>query len=129
MKFEITHNAPCPIESHVVIARTPRHRALELLESAAQDPDLANRYMRMFYLLQGTQQEDFSLEMQHKALMHRLHYRLQTHAHEPALKLLALCAPGDMRENLPIDYLVEHQAVRLELLYVSPDQTDPIQIP
>jgi len=129
MKFELVQEPLLAIESHVSIAQTHRSEASRMLELAAADPDLANRYMRMFYLFQGTQQEDFSLQMQAKALSLRSNYRLQTHAKEPALRLLALCAPGDMRENLPVDYLVEHQAIRLELLYILPNQPAPRQLP
>jgi hypothetical protein len=131
MNFELKHEPLVAIESHVCIARTPRAQALEMLQDASIDPDMANRYMRLFYLFQGTQQDDFSLQMQAKALSLRRTYRLQTHAHpgERALRLLALCAPGDMRENLPLDYLVENQPIQLELLYLLPGEPAPTQIP
>jgi hypothetical protein len=129
MKFELSQEPLLPIESHVCIARTRRDEALQMLEIAMHDPDMANRFMRLFYLFQGTQQEDFSLELQSKALNLRQTYRLQTHAKEPGLRLLALCAPGDMRENLPLDYLVEGQAIQLELLYLMPEASAPQRIP
>jgi len=129
MNFELVHEPLVAIESHVCIARTHRSEVVRMLENAATDPDLANRYMRMFYLFQGTQQDEFSLDMQAKALSLRSTYRLQTHTTEPAIRLLALCAAGDMRENLPLDYLIEHQAIQLELLYILPDQPPPLQLP
>ncbi len=129
MKFELSQEPLLPIESHVSIARTRRDEALQMLEMAMLDPDMANRFMRLFYLFQGTQQEEFSLELQSKALSLRQTYRLQTHPKEPALRLLALCAPGDMRENCPLDYLVEGQAIQLELLYLMPQGSPPQRIP
>jgi len=49
MNFELVHEPLVAIESHVCIARTHRSEVVRMLENAATDPDLANRYMRMFY--------------------------------------------------------------------------------
>ncbi len=132
MKFELVDTEFPAILSHVSIARQTLSLAPQLMQEASNDLDAANMFMRLFYLFQGTQQDDFSLLMQEKALKVRQVYKIllpnQNHDHK-RIKLLALYAPGDMRENLPIDYLVESLNVDLEILYLLPNQAFPQTIP
>ena len=110
MKFELVDIEFPAILSHVSIARQPLSQAPHLMQEASKDPDAANMFMRMFYLFQGTKQDDFSLLMQEKALKLRQVYKIllpNQNSRPKRIKLLALFAPGDMRENLPIDYLLE----------------------
>ncbi|OYV39445.1 MAG: hypothetical protein B7Z80_07255 [Rhodospirillales bacterium 20-64-7] len=51
------------------------------------------------------------------------------HAAGNALRLLALVCPGDLMTNLPLDFLTRHLNVRLDLLYVLPNQPLPSTIP
>jgi len=118
-----------PIVSHVGVHQTHLSQAPQLLEQAVQDADVANRYMRMFYLFQGTQQEAFSLELQQKALSIRTVYKLDLFNEAETLRVLAIVAPGDMMQNLPLDYLLERQGIELTLLYLLPNQPLPTEYP
>ena len=132
MKFELVDIEFPAILSHVSIARQPLSLAPELMQEASHDPDPANMFMRMFYLFQGTKQDDFSLFMQDKALQLRQVYKIflpNQNSNHKRIKLLALFAPGDMRENLPIDYLLENLDVELTILYLLPNQPLPQKIP
>jgi hypothetical protein len=48
-----------PIFSHVSLTQQPLSQAPALMQEASQDADRANMFMRMFYLLQGTKQDEF----------------------------------------------------------------------
>lgn len=99
-----------------------------LIEQAMADPDPASMYMRMFHLLQALGQHELALTMQAKALERCSLYRLAAPV-APTIRLLALMVPGDSRDNAPLDYVVENIPVRLDLLYLSPDQELPETIP
>jgi hypothetical protein len=43
--------------------------------------------------------------------------------------LLALVSPGDLMANTPLDFLTMHADIRLDLLFVLPDQPLPPVIP
>lgn len=47
----------------------------------------------------------------------------------PPLRLLAFAAPGDLQMNMPIEFIVHHLNVRLDILYVMPDRPLPALIP
>lgn len=132
MKFELIDSNISGILSHVSITRQPLSNAPKLIEEASRDPDAANMFMRLFYLFQGTQQDDFSLLMLEKALQLRQVYKIflpNEATYKKRSKILALFAPGDMRENLPIDYLLENLEFDLEILYLLPHQPVPQKIP
>ena len=118
-----------PLLSHVGIHRSHISQAPFLLQDAVTDPDEANRFMRMFYLFQGTQQEKFSLELQAKALSIRHFYKINLSNEAEHVRVLAIVAPGDMLQNLPVDYLLEKQGVELNLLYLMPHEDLPTQFP
>ena len=48
---------------------------------------------------------------------------------ERVLRLLALVAPGDLMVNTPLDFITAHLDVRLDLLFVVPDQPLPAVVP
>jgi glutathione synthase/RimK-type ligase-like ATP-grasp enzyme len=99
-----------------------------LIAEAAQDRDPGNMFMRMFYILSAFGQDDVALQMQSKALAHRRIYRI---ANPPSvgIRLLAIMGPGDMRDNTPLDYLIERSDIRLDLLFVSAEAAIPAAIP
>lgn len=45
------------------------------------------------------------------------------------LRVLALCAPGDLMANVPLDFITLHLDVRLDLLFVVPDRPLPPVLP
>ena len=68
------------------------------------------------------------LDQQDEALAISRIYRVRG-ATNPALRLLAVVGPGDLMVNTPLDFLTNHLDVRLDLLYVVPDQPLPPVIP
>ena len=45
------------------------------------------------------------------------------------LRLLVLAGPGDLMANTPVDLMLEGCAVQVTRLFVSPDDTGPIEVP
>ena len=117
-----------PILSSASIGRLPPAAIPDLIAAAHTDPDPANLYMRMFYLLQALGQQAFALDMQAKALERRCLYRIAG-APDPAIRLLALLGPGDMTDNTPLEFVVDNSDIRLDLLFLSPHQPLPEVIP
>lgn len=100
----------------------------DAIREAASDVDPANMFMRVFYLLQALGQNDSALAMQEKALERRCFYRIADPS-TPAIRLLALMGPGNMVDNAPLEFLVEHSDIRLDLLYLLPGRDLPEIIP
>jgi glutathione synthase/RimK-type ligase-like ATP-grasp enzyme len=59
---------------------------------------------------------------------HRL-YRSPCAAATPALRLLALAAPGDIGANTPLEFLLEGSDMALDTLYVVPGSAAPPALP
>jgi hypothetical protein len=68
------------------------------------------------------------LDLQDAALLASQVYRIGG-APDGALRLLALVGPGDLMTNSPLDFITNYLNVRLDLLYVLPDQPLPSVIP
>ena len=51
------------------------------------------------------------------------------HAHGRMLRVLAVCAPGDLMVNTPLDFITNELPVRLDLLFVRGDEPLPPVIP
>ncbi len=117
-----------PILSSASVVRVPAAAIPDLIAQALADSDPANLFMRMFHLLQALGQQEFALDMQAKALERRSLYRLSGPS-APAIRLLALMGPGDMMDNTPLEYLVENSDIRLDQLFLLPDQALPEIIP
>jgi hypothetical protein len=100
----------------------------ELLRRAAATPDDANTLMDLSSLLLLNGNRTLSLQMQKQALDMEQIYRLPLRG-EPALRVLALMAPGDMMANTPIDFLLENSDVELSLLFIGGDFPVPTQLP
>lgn len=100
----------------------------ELLRRAAATPEDANPLMDLSSLLLLTGNRTLSLQMQKQALDIEQIYRLPARG-EPALRVLALMAPGDMMANTPIDFLLENSDVELTLLFIGGDFPVPLQLP
>jgi glutathione synthase/RimK-type ligase-like ATP-grasp enzyme len=116
------------ILSSVHIGRMPALAIPELIVKAHDDPDPANIFMQMFYILQALGQHESALGMQTKALERRCLYRI-IGPPTPAIRLLALMGPGDRMENAPLEFVVENSDIRLDLMFLLPDQALPQVIP
>lgn len=99
-----------------------------LLQRAEHYRDDANTLMDLSTILQLRGMRDVGLAMQAEALgMQRL-YRLPA-AGEPAIRLLAIMAPGDLMANTPLEFLVEETDISLDMLYVDALQAFPGDVP
>ena len=117
-----------PIAGLLKVVRMPAHALSAFIAETHQNPDLAQLCMQMFYLLLTMGQRDFALEMQARALKLQRLYRLEG-PEQPAIRLLALMAPGDMLDNTPLEFLIEHSDIQLDLLYLLPDHPLPTEMP
>ncbi|OIQ86721.1 hypothetical protein GALL_314290 [mine drainage metagenome] len=116
------------IQSTASLGRQPELVIADAISEALSDPDPANMFMRMFYLLQALGKHEFALEMQAKALEQCRLYRIADPS-APAIRLLALLGPGSMLDNTPLEYVIENSGIRLDLLYLLPDQPMPEMVP
>ena len=82
------------------------------------EADLGLKFMKMFFILQSLQMDDFSLEMQAKALQHSRVFRILAPP-APVLRVLAIMGPGNMLENAPLDFILFNKNIQLDLFYVS----------
>jgi len=90
----------------------------QMLNDAAADKDPGNMFMRLFYIALALGQNETALDMQTYALKHRSIYRVVSPS-APKIRLLALVGDGDPIDNTPIDFLVEHSDIQLDLLFIS----------
>jgi glutathione synthase/RimK-type ligase-like ATP-grasp enzyme len=87
----------------------------------AQSHDDPYALLELSLVLQLKYQRDSALAVQAQALRQRRHYRLKAaHSAQPALKLLALKAPGDLMANTPFECLLERADLQIEVIYVDP---------
>lgn len=100
----------------------------QLIERIAQNPDDAHALMDLSTLLQINGQRDLALATQMQALQVQQRYCLPAQ-HGPALRLLALVAPGDLTTNAPLDFLLAESDVALDMLYLAPDLPFPDDLP
>jgi glutathione synthase/RimK-type ligase-like ATP-grasp enzyme len=71
----------------------------------------------------------FALSVQSRAIDLQQVYRLSA-AHDPAgVRMLVLMSPGDMTAVTPVDCLVEHSDVELQMVYVRPGKALPAGLP
>src|ERR1035437_1623238 len=117
-----------PISGMLKLVRMPANTLPAFITETHQNPDLARLCMQMFYVLLALGERDFALDMQARALKLRRLYRLDG-PEQPAIRLLALMAQGDMLDNTPLEFLIEHSDIQLDLLYLLPDQPLPTDIP
>jgi len=91
-----------------------------LMTRATSNPDDANALLDLSTLLQINRNRELGLGLMRQALeMQQLYHAPQPSA-PPALKVLALLAPGDLMANTPIECLLEGNDVSLDMLYIAP---------
>ncbi|MFA6969856.1 MAG: RimK family alpha-L-glutamate ligase [Gallionella sp.] len=117
-----------PILSMAALARIPAAEFPKMIAQMLASPADANLFMSQSYLFSVVGNPDFALEMQARALEMSTIYRIEG-TKKPAIRLLALMGAGEQSVNTPLDYLVEDSDIRLDLLYIIPDQPLPECIP
>ena len=80
------------------------------------DPNMLMRLSCVFNIWGNV---EMALEVQARALALRQLYSLPAKG-LPALRLLAVLKPGYMKDNTPLEFLLEDSDVAIDMLYVSP---------
>lgn len=104
--------------------------ALELLRRSEADPtdSAALLDLATIHFLLG--HEEAGLTYQARALaMDQVYRDHSDHAGEPALRLLAFASPGNLMANVPIQFLIQHSDIQLDVLYVVPGEDLPERVP
>lgn len=101
--------------------------ATELLARAQADD--ADALMDLSILLQLRGEPDTALAVQRQALLLQQCYRLPAESERPAVRLLALSAPGAIMWNTPLEFLVQDSDVALEMLYIDAELPLPEILP
>ena len=99
-----------------------------LLDDIATEADVGQKFMKMFFILQSLQMDEFSLEMQAKALQHKAVFRILSPP-RPALRVLALMGAGNMLDNAPLDFILFDKNIQLDIFYVSASTDFAVDIP
>lgn len=89
-----------------------------LIQRAEANPKDAEALMDLAVVLQLRNSRDVALDVQNQALATKILYHLPANA-EPAIRLLAILAPGDLMTNTPLEFLVEGSDISLHMLYVG----------
>lgn len=100
-----------------------------LLARAMKNPLDARAYLDFSTVLQLTGNREHALAVQAEAIAIDPLFELPAEGNDTALRLLVLMGPGDLMANTPVEFLVEHSDIDLQLLYLSPDAEWPEYVP
>ena len=89
----------------------------------------ANLFMRLSMIFHICGNAAMALESQRDALKRTTLYRLPAATPAPALRLLAILKPGYMKDNTPLEFLLDGGDVELRMLYVGDDLAPPASLP
>lgn len=106
--------------------------AEKLLEHLSAAPHDMGLLLDLSVALQLASRRDDGLIAQREALLRQRVYRICGAAGPPTapqLRMLAFAAPGDLMTNTPLEFIVEHIPVRLDMLFVIPGEPLPEEIP
>lgn len=98
-------------------------------------PDDAGIVLDMSTILQLAFNKGPALKMQGTAIAQQQLYRVvgnRAEDHRTAaseLRVLALVAPGDLMVNTPLEFILSHSGITLDLLYLLPGKPLPREIP
>jgi hypothetical protein len=106
---------------------TPLHS--QLLDKYIFEPDNAAALMDLSTLEQIFGNERDGVARQGEALRLRQLFHSPCTSATPALRLLALAAPGDIGNNTPLEFLLEGSDIALSTLYILPGQPLPDPLP
>lgn len=100
-----------------------------LVDFAHFDTADANLFMRLSMVFHVCGNIAMALESQRDALKRATLYRLPAATPAPALRLLAILKPGYMKDNTPLEFLLDGGDVELQMLYVGDDLPPPAALP
>jgi len=99
-----------------------------LMARAAADPDDAGALLDLSTILQLVGRRGEGLALQADALARQRWYRRRIGTGEGP-RLLALVAAGDMMASTPVEFLLGGWNGELDLVFLTPDQPTPAEIP
>lgn len=102
--------------------------ATTLIARASADERDADALMDLSTILQLQGIRDIGIATQGQALRVRRLFELPAR-HAPALRLLAIMAPGDLMINAPLSFLIEDSDVSLRMLYLFSGEPIPAELP
>ena len=102
--------------------------ATTLIARASGDEGDADALMDLSTILQLQGIQDIGIATQAQSLRIRRLFELPAR-HAPALRLLAIMAPGDLMINAPLSFLIEDSDVSLRMLYLLPGEPIPARLP
>jgi hypothetical protein len=100
----------------------------QMIARATADEQDANAWMDLSTILFLQGARDVGLAAQTQALQISQAYELLP-SRTPALRLLALMAPGDLMTNTPLPFLIENSDIALSMLYLLPEEPLPGELP
>ena len=101
----------------------------QLLDKYIFEPDNAAALMDLATIEQLFGNEQDGVARQSEALRNRQVYRSPCAQETPALRVLALAAPGDVGTNTPLEFLLEGSDIALTTLFIVPGMSLPEVIP
>ena len=101
----------------------------ELVARAGHNPEDANALMDLSTVLQLRGNRDIALATQLQALAMQQIYSPPTAADAAKIRVLAIMAPGDLMSNTPVEFLLEHSGIALDILYIGPGLPSPAALP
>jgi hypothetical protein len=115
--------------SHAAMAGAKLPALLTMIEAAAPHPaarayDTALAYQLAFRRAEGLDLLDDTL-----GAIRMFRVGGSPAASRKPLRLLALCTPGDLMVNTPLDFITNHLDIRLDLLFILPGEPLPHAIP
>lgn len=90
-----------------------------LIEKSTQNPNDANAFLDLSYVLQLRGNRELALQVQAQAIELQRAYVLS--AKNPSLRVLALMSAGDLMANTPIEFLLENSEIELTQFFVTQD--------
>ena len=91
----------------------------ELIARIGDDGQDAAALLDLAIVRQVQGQTHAALDLQWQALQLQQHYRLRSNPLRPACRLLAVMGPGTVMDNTPLEFLLEHSDIALELLFLG----------
>ncbi|HEX3970748.1 MAG TPA: hypothetical protein VHX19_05470 [Stellaceae bacterium] len=101
----------------------------QLLDKYIFEPDNAAALLDLAVIEQLFGNEHDGVARQSEALTMRQVFHTPCSVEKPALRLLALAAPGDVGNNTPLDFLLDGSDIALSTLYIVPGQNLPNPLP
>ena len=101
----------------------------QLLDKYIFEPDNAAALMDLSTIEQLFGNGHDGVARQGEALMLRQVFHSPCEAAKPALRLLALAAPGDVGNNTPLEFLLDGSDIALSTLFIVPGQKLPDPLP